>query len=175
MTDEQIGWEILGRFYPHIGADGLWQGDYALIREVTGVDLDVFDRGEDPLATETGWLAVALWHGNPDMRRDQIVKLVEKLPAGGDGAPKRVGWEAEIEEAAPPLAPSESPPSGSSSSGSVSPPAADSSLSASPSTTKSPEDSTPEPSTRNGSGDQASATGAMSPQPISDPSSVAAG
>ena len=174
MSDERFGWEFMGRFYPHIGADGMWQGDYALIREVTGLRLDQFDRGSDPLATETGWLAVALWHGNPDMSRDQIVELVEKLPAHGDGIPTKIGWDTPEEADAAPLAPNESPGSGSSSSDSASPLVEGSSLSASPSTTKSAEDSTPDPSTRNGSGDPASATGAISNQPISDPSPVAA-
>ncbi len=170
MSDDRIGWEIAGRFYPHNGAGALRHGDFALIREVTGVSLDEFDRGTDPLATETGWLAVAVWQANPDMRRDQVVSYIEQLPAG---AATRVGWETEETEA--PLAPSESPPSGSSSSDSASPQADDSSLSASPSTTKSPEDPTPEPLILLGSGGQASATGATSPPETSAPSTMAAG
>ncbi len=98
--DDVIGWEIAGRFYPHNGAEALRHGDFALIREVTGLSLDEFDRGDDPLATETGWIAVAFWHGNPDMRRDQILKIVEQLPA--DGA-KRVGWTVELEADPVPL------------------------------------------------------------------------
>ena len=170
MSD-QIGWEIAGRFYPHNGADALRHGDFALIREVTGLSLDEFDRGDDPLAVETGWLAVAVWHGNPEMRRSQVLNFIEQLPAEGA---KRVGWEPELEDAETPLAQAESPDSGSSSSDSDSPPVADSSPSASPSTTKSPEDSTPASSILNGSGVQGSATGAISPPSISDPSTSAA-
>ena len=156
MSDEQIGWEIAGRFYPHNGADALRHGDFALIREVTGLSLDEFDRGDDPLATETGWLAVAVWQANPEMRRDQVRTFIEQLAA--DGA-KRVGWEAADYV---PLDEAGSAASGSSSSSSGSPPADDSSLSASPSTTRSPEDSTQETSKPNGSGAPASATGAIS-------------
>jgi hypothetical protein len=163
MSDDRIGWEIAGRFYPHNGTQALRHGDFALIREVTGLSLDEFDRGDDPLATETGWIAVAIWQSNPDMRRDQVRTFVEQLPAE---AAKRVGWEAE--ETDVPLAPEGSPASGSSSSDSDSPPADDSSPSASPSTTKSPEEQTQEPLTRNGSGDQQSVTGVMSDLETSD-------
>ncbi len=163
MADEErTGWEVQGRFYPHNGADALRHGDFALIREVTGLSLDEFDRGDDPLATETGWLAVAVWQANPEMRRDQVRNFIEQLPAGGA---TRVGWG--VEEPEVPLAPSESPVSGTSSSDSVLPPADDSSPSASPSTTKSPGEPTPEPSSPNGSGDPDLAIGAESDPVIS--------
>ncbi len=163
MADDRAGWNIHGRFYPHNGADALRHGDFALIREVTGLSLDEFDRGDDPLATETGWLAVAVWQAQPELRRDQVRNFIEQLPAG---AAERVNWGLDEDV---PLTSDESPASGSSSNASDSPPADSTSLSASPSTTKSPEEQTPEPSIPLSSGDQESATGATSPPQTSEP------
>lgn len=168
MSNDQIGWEIAGTFYPHVGFEGLLHGDHALMREVTGLTLSELDSGEDPEATETAWIAVAVWHQNLELRRGEVRKFVERLPK--DGA-KRIGFE---ENAEAPLDESPSPDSGKTSSSSDSTPADSSSGSASPNTTKSPADTTPEPSTPSGSGGQPSATGATSPRAISAPSTSAA-
>lgn len=164
MADEQPGWQIRGRFYPHNGADALRHGDFALMREVSGLALDELDRGDDPIAVDTAWMAVAIWQANPEMRRDQVRVFVETL---GAGEAERIGWG--IEDDAAPLTQDESPPSGNSSSDSASPQADASSLSASPSTTKSPEEQTQEPSSPGGSGVPPSDTGADSSPVISVP------
>lgn len=123
MADQdKIGWQVGARFYPHVGADALRHGDFALIREVTGMTLDQFDRGDDPIATETGWLAVAVWQANPDLRREQVVRMIEQMTPDES---VRVGWEIPKEaDAGPPAqagaateqgSPSQEPHSGSSS------------------------------------------------------------
>lgn len=174
MSDEQKGWEIEGVFYPHVGADALLHGDYALIPEVTGLDLDDFLSGSDLMRIETGWIAVAFWRGNPELRRNQVVRIIEHLP--GEGA-KRVGWAVpEAADASPPAPAEENTTISSSSTTSVEPPeesksSTDSVLSA----TESKEDSTLEPSSQNGSGNPTSDTGVTSPLPISDHSASAAG
>jgi hypothetical protein len=145
MADEKIGWEIDGRFYPHNGVDGLRHGDFALIREVTGLSIDEFDRGDDDLATETGWLAVAIWQSNPEWRRDQVVRAVEQLPA--DGA-KRIGWAAPPKADADPPTGENDPTSESSSTRSSDAPAATTTSAEE----ESSEDSSPASSTREDSG-----------------------
>jgi hypothetical protein len=158
MADDKVGWEIDGRFYPHNGADSLRHGDYALIREVTGLTLDTFDMGRDPLAVETGWLAVAIWQADPGLSRGQVVEMVERLPRG---AAKPVGWtkplvEADEDDAGPPDTVSSG---GTSSTSDASPAETDK--------TTGGEEQTQESSILNGSGSQASATGHTLPLGIS--------
>jgi hypothetical protein len=146
MADnDQVGWKIGTRFYEHVGADALRHGDFALIREVTGMTLDQFDRGDDPVATETGWLAVAVWRGNPDLRREQVVRMVEQL--GHDDA-ERVGWstpEKQEDDAVP-------PPVADAATGPGSPSPKPDSGSSSKTSADSPQDGTPAPSTPASSG-----------------------
>ena len=159
MSDDKIGWEINDRFYPHVGADQLLQGDYALIWELTGVNLDDFAEEGNFKLVELGWIGAAFWHGNPEMRRSQVVKILERLP---DAAIVRVGFDAADDN--PPAEEEESTTTSSSSTTTGGPQAERSSVTESPtSDTGSKGDSTQERSTLNGSGGQLSDTGVTSP------------
>lgn len=88
MTGKEPGWLIHGQFYPHVGSNALTHGDLALIRDVTGLTMDQFDEGE-PFLSMTGWMAVAFWHENPELRREQVVRFIERLPRD---ASEEVNW-----------------------------------------------------------------------------------
>lgn len=163
MDDDRIGWEIDGTFYPHNGFESLTHGDYALIADVTGLTTDEFLLEDDTLRTESGWIAVAFWQGNPGMKRHHVAAMMERLPID---AAKRVGFK-EKSDAGPP---DETTDTGSRSPTSVEPPADESAPTPpSRSATGSTEEQPPEPSTPNGSGGQRSATGATSAPKTSDP------
>lgn len=160
--DDRVGWEIEGKFYPHNGFESLTHGDYALIADVTGLTTDQFLLEEDTLRTESGWIAVAFWQGNPGMKRHHVAAMMEKLPIEGA---KRIGF-IEQDDAGPP---DETTDTGSKSPTSVEPPAdAPSPTRPSRSDTESTAEPPPAPSTPNGSGGPRSATGATSDHPISD-------
>ena len=104
----QQGFEIKGQFCPHNGVASLRHGDFALIREVTGLNLQDFDDGVDPSLSMLGWMAVAYWQANPQLTRDQAVRAFEQLPAD---SVKAVGFDDAEEDARPPeedAAPSQS-------------------------------------------------------------------
>lgn len=109
MTDKQIGFEIKGQFCPHNGAASLRHGDFALIRQVTGLNLQEFDEGVDPQLSMLGWMAVAYWQANPHLSRDQALRQFEQLP---HDSVKAIGFGDE-DDAGPPDLPA--PTSGDSS------------------------------------------------------------
>lgn len=94
---DQQGWKIMGTFYPHVGVEALRHGDFALVREVTGLTADEFVDGDDITGAESGWIAIAFWHGHPEFGRDRVRAIVEALPVkdveriGFDVAPKNAG------------------------------------------------------------------------------------
>ena len=93
----QDGVEIYKRFYPWPSNFRL--GDPVLVRQVTGMDWPEFvaalqeqedafaearETGEDPPQPDqvvlAGLIAVAFWHGNPNMNRDKVRRAVERIP-----------------------------------------------------------------------------------------------
>ena len=87
MPDKD-GVEIYKRFYPW--PERFRLGDPVLVKEVTGMrwpdfveacnDMEMAD-GETPdHVVLAGLIAVAFWQGNPQMSRDKVRRVIEKLP-----------------------------------------------------------------------------------------------
>lgn len=94
----ETGFEIYNRFYPMPQRFRL--GDPVLVKEVTGMRWPDFtdalaemeedaaqaaDEGrEDEFQSDQvlilGMMAVAFWHGNPQMSRAKVVRAVERIP-----------------------------------------------------------------------------------------------
>lgn len=119
MSDER-GWMIFEKFYAHVGWDALTYDDFALVRQLTGLTTDEFMNGEDLRGNEHAWVAIAFLHGNPDMTRDQVARIIGQVKpvdvrpvgftiTGGDDAGPPAGAEEE------PSAPSSETGAGSSS------------------------------------------------------------
>ena len=118
MAQEE-GFEIYNRFYPSPQRFRL--GDPVLVREVTGMNWPDFARGLDAMSEEfselveqgqaeefepdqvllVGLMAVAFWHGNPQMTRAKVVRAVERIPI------EDVKFVAGDEEEAAPSPPAE--------------------------------------------------------------------
>lgn len=97
MTEEQMGWKIFETFYPHVGVEELVHGDFALVREVTGMTADAFIDGKDLTGAETGWIAVAFAHGNPGLSRSKVAQIIGDLKVADV---QQVGFEAEPDKEA---------------------------------------------------------------------------
>lgn len=114
MPETRVGWEIYGKFYSHNGIEALRHGDFALVRQVTGMTTDEFVNGDDLTGSESGWIAVAFWQGNPEMSRDMAARAMQNLKLNDV---ERIGFELDeddgeqsppVEEADSSSAPSES-------------------------------------------------------------------
>lgn len=101
MPEQRVGWEIYGKFYAHNGIEALRHGDFALVRQVTGLTTDEFVNGEDLTGSESGWIAVAFWQGNPEMSRDMAARAVTNLKVSDV---ERVGFDLEEEDGQSPPA-----------------------------------------------------------------------
>lgn len=83
---EQDGFELYKRFYPW---PEKWRlGDPVLVKEITGMRWPDFvqalndsdpDDETDPVLI-LGMAAVAFWQGNPQMSRDKVRRLIERIP-----------------------------------------------------------------------------------------------
>ncbi len=100
--EQQVGWEIFKRFYPHNGIEALRHGDFRLVRLVTGMTTDEFVNGDDLTGSESGWIAVAFSQGHPEMSVEMVARMMDTLKIEDV---ERVGFDFEEE-------PEQSPPAG---------------------------------------------------------------
>ena len=146
MSEEKRGYEIHERFYPYVPVDQWFNQDFVLAREITRMSIgDLFAGKGDNLAVNLALAAIAVWHGQPDLEMERLIKFMYKLK------PADI-VEVGFDELPQPEADAD-PPAGNA--GDSPTPASDSSETSKPSTASSPASTEPQPT----SGDPGSATG----------------
>ncbi len=83
---EQDGFELYKRFYPW--PDKFRLGDPVLVQQVTGMRWPEFCSALDEIDPDEpadqvvmlGLIAVSFWQGNPQMSREKVRRIIERMP-----------------------------------------------------------------------------------------------